>query len=867
MVLTFLAVILLFGFVGSPVWADELSDAVEMVQQREWQKCLPLAQAAVKARPWNERAWHSLLASQIGVGDYCGAASTFDEGYRRFPSSLRLRLTGRVALRMCGETKRADDLFNQIDALVKQAPWRYTDAYNRVLLGKYYLEGNADARQVLEVFYDQAKRSMPQAAEPHIAAGELALVKGDFELAASSFQEAIKRNSERPDAVLGLSQAFHQSDRDRANALLGQVLEKWPRHVPSLLELAERQIDGELYEDAKATIEKIHDINPEYPQAWALLAVIANLQGNDPQYQFLRTLALGWWAKDPEVDHLIGRKLSQHYRFTEGAALQRNVLELKPDHTAAKLQLSQDLLRLGREEEGWKLVNESLEQDGYSVLAHNLVALQKELARFTSIENEDFIVRMDAEEAAVYGDQVLQLLENARTVLCEKYHHQLRGPVIVEIFPRQADFAIRTFGMPGGEGFLGVCFGSVITANSPASQGDSPSNWASVLWHEFCHVVTLQKTNNRMPRWLSEGISVYEERQRRRGWGQTMTPRYRQMILGGELTPVSQLSNAFLKPPSPMHLQFAYYESSMVVEYLIEKYGLAPLVRVLNELGEGMPINDALARTAGSIEALDRGFAAYAKQRAEALAPKADWSEMPPEVEEDAELRDQWLADHPDSLAARRQEVQRRLNAKRWKEAEAALLELAEWFPEESGAGGVRSSLARVYRELNDAASEKKVLRELLELQGDALSAGMRLLELSEAEQDWETACWAGERVCEINPLQRGLQRRLAAAAQAAGKAEVAIAALSALLTLGPADPAATHYQLATALTDVGDSATAKRQVLKALEEAPRYLAAQKLLLELVAHEKKIQNRKSSPAMLLPPLEELLPPLEEPSAN
>ena len=74
-------------------------------------------------------------------------------------------------------------------------------------------------------------------------------------------------------------------------------------------------------------------------------------------------------------------------------------------------------------------------------------------------------------------------------------------PVTVEIFPQQQDFAIRTFGLPGGEGFLGVCFGRVITANSPASQGDSPSNLDSVLWHEFCHVVTLEKTSNRMPRW------------------------------------------------------------------------------------------------------------------------------------------------------------------------------------------------------------------------------------------------------------------------------------------------------------------------------------------------------------------------------
>ena len=40
----------------------------------------------------------------------------------------------------------------------------------------------------------------------------------------------------------------------------------------------------------------------------------------------------------------------------------------------------------------------------------------------------------------------------------------------MEIFAEQKDFGVRTFGMPDNPGFLGVCFGCVITANSPASQ-------------------------------------------------------------------------------------------------------------------------------------------------------------------------------------------------------------------------------------------------------------------------------------------------------------------------------------------------------------------------------------------------------------
>jgi len=62
--------------------------------------------------------------------------------------------------------------------------------------------------------------------------------------------------------------------------------------------------------------------------------------------------------------------------------------------------------------------------------------------------------------------------------------------------------------------------------------------------------------------------SVYEESQANPSWGQHMTPRYREMILeNDELTPVSKLSGAFLSPKSEQHLQFAYYESSLAVEF------------------------------------------------------------------------------------------------------------------------------------------------------------------------------------------------------------------------------------------------------------------------------------------------------------
>src|SRR5206468_10985072 len=135
--------------------------------------------------------------------------------------------------------------------------------------------------------------------------------------------------------------------------------------------------------------------------------------------------------------------------------------------------------------------------------------------------------------------------------------------------------------------------------------------------HEFCHVVTLQMTRNKMPRWLSEGISVYEELQANPIWGQRMTPQYREMILGKDFTPLSKLSAAFLTPKSDLHMQFAYYESALVVDYLIRSFGLDALKSVLSDLASGTEINKALAaHTLDDIEKLEKDFETFARAKA-----------------------------------------------------------------------------------------------------------------------------------------------------------------------------------------------------------------------------------------------------------
>jgi tetratricopeptide (TPR) repeat protein len=408
----------------------------------------------------------------------------------------------------------------------------------------------------------------------------------------------------------------------------------------------------------------------------------------------------------------------------------------------------------------------------------------------------------------------------------------------VEIFPRKQDFAVRTFGLPGAEGFLGVCFGPVITANSPASQGQSPSSWEAVLWHEFCHTVTLHKTRNKMPRWLSEGISVYEEMQENHGWGQWLTPQYRQMILGKELTPLSQLSSAFLSPKTPLHLRFAYFESAMAVEFLIRRHGFDALKALLDDLGNGLPVNEALTRrTMHPLERLDQDFAEFARERARGVASGATWDKPDLPDSADAAALEAWLERHPKNFWGLQRFAVRLVQDENWQRAEKTLKELQALYPEYAGSSSAYELLAEVYRHTPDPAKERAALDEWTARDVDAVPAFLRLIELGEAAGDWLAVANSARRLLAVNPLIPAPHRGLAKAAEKLGERDEAMSAYRALLQLGDPDAANIHYRLALLLRQSGAPDAAKREVLKALEEAPRFLEAHKLLLELV--EKK----------------------------
>jgi len=816
-----------------PADASDLDDARVLYRSGNYAEAEQFAAKQVEAGIWNERWPRLLIDCQVVQGKHTEATKTYEDAIRRYPTSLTLRMQGLQAFRDASMPQQATDTKNQIMLLLQSSPSRYASRDNLVAAGRFFAMQGEDARKILEAFYDRVLDADPEHVEAYIATAELALQKGDYKVAADTLAAAQRFEEADPRIAYLSARAWESSDPEKANNAIRAALGMNPQHLPSLIYQADAAIDRELYTEAEELLRRVLSINVHQQHAWALMAVLAHLKGQFERETLLRAAGLSTWADNPSVDHLIGKKLSQKYRFEEGAAYQRKALELDPKYAEARFQLAQDLLRLGNEDVGWEVARLAAEQDEYNVVASNLLTLRERIKGFSVLKADGIEVRMDSMEASIYGPAVLELLTEAKQVLCQKYDVKPSEPIVVEIFPEQKDFAIRTFGLPGGAGFLGVCFGRVITANSPASQGERPANWQSVLWHEFCHVVTLEKTKNRMPRWLSEGISVYEERQRSGAWGESMSPVYREMLLEDSLTPVTQLSSAFLNPPTPVHLQFAYYQSSLVIEFLIQQHGLDSIKGILNDLGNGLIINDAMARNIGSLQKLDTEFLKFARQHASEFGVKADWSRdgMP----EEPRLSDweAWLQEHPDSYWGLRATAEAYFVDGQLQEAKQALERLRDLETLTGERGGPLELLGQVYRKLGDTEAERIVLAETVAHSSDALPSLRRLIDLSMGDEKWDAVQQYAANVIAINPMLPEGQAALAEAAEQQGAFAEAVGALRALARMDPVDPASIDFRMARALMGMGAFEESQHHALRALLEAPRYREALELLLEV----------------------------------
>ena len=227
-------------------------------------------------------------------------------------------------------------------------------------------------------------------------------------------------------------------------------------------------------------------------------------------------------------------------------------------------------------------------------MTFNLLKMLDSLEKFEVIPAGELVFKFSKEEAEILKPYALSLAGEAYKTMSARYGFKPAGPILIEVFPQHDDFAVRTLGLPGLVGALGACFGRVITMDSPRARNQGIDfSWQATLWHEMAHVFTLQLSKYRVPRWLTEGVSTYEEHRRQPAWGRELTLEFGRQLARGRTFGVKNLPDAFKRPES---LALAYFEASLVVEHLVELNGDAGLRTLLLAYADGATDAEAFAK-------------------------------------------------------------------------------------------------------------------------------------------------------------------------------------------------------------------------------------------------------------------------------
>lgn len=780
------------------------------------------ARAFLNAHPEAGGVRHELAEALAATGRYAEAVKEFERAATGLASDLRRA----ELLEAMGQEQRARELFTSIVRFYEESEPADAPTLTTVARALVRLEKFQDARNL----YADAIDADPSYVEAQLGGGELFTEKYNYAEAAVFFEDALKVNPNSARAHLGVARNKRIERDEDVLASLARVFTINPNMVEARALAAALELEAGEYREAAAEIDKGLRVNPNAAELYALRASLLYLQDQDFAPAAAQALAV-----NPRYGRLY--ETLAHYatitrRVEQAAEFSRRAVELSPRLWSAHLSLGMALLRAGRMEEGRAEVEKSFEGDPFNAWAKNTLDLLDSMRDFRETRRGAFVIKAGANETEVLAPLAAGLLEEAAAKLTAKYRFTPKGPVVVELFPNHEDFAVRALGLPG-LGALGVCFGQVIAQDSPSARAAGEFNWGGTLWHEYTHVITLQMTDYRIPRWFSEGLSVYEERRARPGWGGGWNPSVLRAHAEGRWFKMAELDAGFVHPRRPDDVQLAYFQASQVVEFVVERYGFDAVLKMLALYRDKARTPDVLRQALKLSEGeFDRAFMEYIGAKArplqEGLGDPAplDASRLP----KDAVL----------NMLSARETFSLRLRAgqllREEGDLDGALPHLrraAELYPPYVGEGNPYEALADIYEKKGDAAAAAEALESLLKHDETNLKALGWLAELRLKQGDRPRALEALRLGFYVAPFEPTTHARAGELYLETKDAAAALTEFQSALVLRPPNAAEAQYNVARAFYALGKTTEAKRSVLRALEAAPSYEKAQELLLTI----------------------------------
>jgi tetratricopeptide (TPR) repeat protein len=640
------------------------------------------------------------------------------------------------------------------------------------------------------------------------------------------YREVLAEDPGNAFAMLGAAQVLVDRFEDAANSYLeplmtGTVLGDGPLLGAWLL-TARVSLENGNYDEAAAALLEADELlaQTDWPplEVYALRASMDLLTDGDSSHWTELSLQynphFGGIYATPAHFYMITR------RYRAAIDMYQKAVDIEPGLAAAHEELGINLLRDNQMTRARQHLETAYGLDPFSPRAVNSLRLMDSYGKFRLVNDVPdtdsevpIVLRLHQDESAAIAPYAIKLTRDSIDVFAKRYGFDLREPVVIEMYPDHEDFAVRTAGMPG-LGILGATFGYVIAMDSPSGRPAQQFQWGTTLWHEMAHVFTLEATNHLVPRWYSEGISVFEEWRSGPNPGVRIPMSVYKAMKNDRFLPIASLDEGFLRPTYEDQVIVSYMQAGLVCDFIDRHLGADKLRELLVAYREGLDTEEAVTSV------LELEPAEFDKRFADFI--DSDYGAVLEKLEE-------WH--HTQA------EISKQLDEDNWSDAIELANVLVDIIPQYIEPDSPYLALARAHNELGNREDALSALKTFWKNGGYDPTALKRLSRwLTEAGRD-EEAIDVMMSVNLVDPLDRDLHGELGDMLLAADRAAEALQEYEIALALKPHDMATAWYRMAQAQHRLGNIERTQELLLQALDIAPNFRPAQRLLLQLASGE------------------------------
>ena len=576
--------------------------------------------------------------------------------------------------------------------------------------------------------YDEAEKAGgKRRVETLLGRAELFLEKYNPGSAGQVTSEAMALAPNDPRVRVMVAEVKLESSLDFAAA--DEEIEKALKIDPNLAEahvvragLALRVLD---IEGADATLDEALKVDPDNLELLAMKAATRFLADDRAGFEAFEKRVLALNPTYSRFYGIVGTYASWEHRYAEIVKMMRKAVKLDPQDAKAYAQLGFNLIRDGKEKEGFEQLQKAWRRDEFNVRVYNTLNLYEETIpkQYTTVDGTTFRIRYHNGEKAVLERYVPQMLEEAWGSMVKRYGFTPKTPVGIELYADSQSFSIRTSGLPN-VGIQGVCFGQTLAALSPSA---GQFNWGMILWHELAHVFHIQGSKSHVPRWFTEGLAEYETIIRRDEWRREEHLALYHGLKEGKIPKVASFNRAFTHVDSPQDVTMAYFAASQIQVFIAETFGFEKIAELLPLWGTGKRTEEIVPEVLGiSADELDRRFNAWLKKRLKRYDEQFVPDLRPPSSLEKARAAVAEDPDDPDALARLALGL---LSSGKKAEAMSTLVLARQKFPEAPGPRYLELRL-QLMQKKNEAAH--KTVKGLIEDGHDGYAVRMKAADLAE---------------------------------------------------------------------------------------------------------------------------------------